>query len=210
MVRCKSQAVLYMIEGLLTCDEIFARLLQSVVPLPCQKAYARNLAAICAMHLRKNALMDAGFFPEDLPSGSAIFVAGSGMGKTYLIAQMAKLLNWDPRRLLSNALPLRREPVGYIRWWMISCGGAIREVERSPSISGVLLDADEGRCEVRYLEGDRVYTPFCRKTLVEQYAYPVEVGNVIDMAETLCDLYKKAGGDEAQNQSLCKWYRLIG
>lgn len=80
-----------MADKLPTCDELYDMLMKKVAPLPCQETYARALAMIFSMHLRKNALMDVGFEPEDLPNVSAIVVAPSGQGKTFLMKQMAQL-----------------------------------------------------------------------------------------------------------------------
>ena len=45
------------------------------------------------MHIHKNKLMDQGYLPDDLPSLSAIVVAPTGQGKTYLLRKMAENLD---------------------------------------------------------------------------------------------------------------------
>jgi len=81
-----------MVNSFISSDEIFKQLMLNVAPLPCQDTYARNLASIFSMHLKKNELIEAGFSPEDLPSVSAVVVAPTGQGKTFLVKQMAKAL----------------------------------------------------------------------------------------------------------------------
>ena len=81
-----------MVNSFVSSDEIFDQLMLNVAPLPCQDSYARNLASIFSMHLKKNELIEAGFSPEDLPSVSAVVVAPTGQGKTFLVKQMAKAL----------------------------------------------------------------------------------------------------------------------
>lgn len=81
-----------MVNSLISSDEIFEQLMLNVAPLPCQNSYARNLATIFSMHLKKNELIEAGFPAEYLPCESAIVVAPTGQGKTFLVRQMAKAL----------------------------------------------------------------------------------------------------------------------
>ena len=78
-----------------------------VAPLPCQESYARDLASIFSMHLKRNALMDIGIPPESLPNNAAIIVAPSGQGKTFLFQQMAKLV--DINTIVVDASALSRE-----------------------------------------------------------------------------------------------------
>ncbi len=74
----------------MTSDEIYTKLLERVIPLPCQESYARSLAAFFSMHLRKNELMDTGLSADDLPLFSALVIAPTGQGKTFLLRQMAE------------------------------------------------------------------------------------------------------------------------
>lgn len=76
-----------------TADEIFARTMRKIAPLPCQEKYARQLASILSFHVHKNILMDDGISVDDLPSMSAVVVAPTGQGKTYLIRKMAEILD---------------------------------------------------------------------------------------------------------------------
>ena len=75
-----------------SADEIFKMTMQKIAPLPCQEAYARQLAAILSFHIHKNILIDDGTSVDDLPSMSAMVVAPTGQGKTYLIRRMTELL----------------------------------------------------------------------------------------------------------------------
>ena len=93
-----------MADKLPTCDELYDMLMKKVAPLPCQETYARALATIFSMHLRKNALMDVGFDPEALPNVSAIVVAPSGQGKTFLMKQMAQLAGVNTVGIDASAL----------------------------------------------------------------------------------------------------------
>ena len=52
----------------------------------------KNLAMILAMHINRNLLMDDGYTPDDLPAPSAIIVAPTGQGKTFLLRKMVKAL----------------------------------------------------------------------------------------------------------------------
>ena len=75
----------------ITSDEIFMRTLEVVAPLPCQEDYLKRLAAIFAFHIHKNFLMDEGYLSDDLPSMSAMIVAPTGQGKTFLLRKMAEV-----------------------------------------------------------------------------------------------------------------------
>jgi len=78
---------------IMTADEIYQLALKKIAPLPCQESYLRELAAIVAFHMRKNALMDKGFDASDLPYQSAIVVAPTGAGKTFVLREMARMLD---------------------------------------------------------------------------------------------------------------------
>ena len=73
-----------------TTERIYEETMQHVAPLPSQAAYARNLAAIFSMHIHKNQLIDDGISSDELPAPSAVVVAPTGQGKTYLIQKMAE------------------------------------------------------------------------------------------------------------------------
>lgn len=64
-----------------------------VAPLPSQEGYMKSLAGLLAMHLNRNLLIDDGYAPDDLPVPSAIVVAPTGQGKTFLLRKMVKTLN---------------------------------------------------------------------------------------------------------------------
>lgn len=78
---------------LLSADEIYQLALTKIAPLPCQESYLRELSAIVAFHIRKNALIDKGFQPSELPCQSAIVVAPTGAGKTFVLRELAKMLD---------------------------------------------------------------------------------------------------------------------
>ena len=73
-----------------TTAQILEKTLQVVAPLPSQMDYMRNLATILAMHINRNLLMDEGISPDELPAPSAIIVAPTGQGKTFLLRKMAE------------------------------------------------------------------------------------------------------------------------
>ena len=76
-----------------TSEKILKQTLQHVAPLPSQESYARSLASIFAMHIHRNDLIDDGLSPDELPTPSAIVVAPTGQGKTYLLRKMAECLD---------------------------------------------------------------------------------------------------------------------
>ena len=76
-----------------TTAQILDRMKDSVAPLPSQREYMKNLATILAMHINRNLLIDDGHAPDDLPAPSAIIVAPTGQGKTYLLRKMTKVLD---------------------------------------------------------------------------------------------------------------------
>lgn len=82
-----------------TTESIYQKLLQKVAPLPSQAAYAHNLASIFSMHIHRNELIDDGISPDELPTPSAIVVAPTGQGKTYLVRKMAQCLTCTSLRL---------------------------------------------------------------------------------------------------------------
>lgn len=77
----------------ITAESIHQKMLQHVAPLPSQAAYARNLASIFSMHVHRNELIDDGLSPDELPAPSAIVVAPTGQGKTFLVRKMAECLD---------------------------------------------------------------------------------------------------------------------
>lgn len=68
-----------------TTAQILDKMKDSVAPLPSQKEYMKNLATILAMHVNRNLLIDDGYATDDLPVPSAIVVAPTGQGKTFLL-----------------------------------------------------------------------------------------------------------------------------
>lgn len=63
-----------------------------VAPLPSQAGYLKDLAVILAMHINRNTLIDQGHKPDELPTASAIVVAPTGQGKTFLLKKMAECM----------------------------------------------------------------------------------------------------------------------
>ena len=77
----------------MTSQQILDKVLaESIAPLPSQAGYAKALAEIFSLHLRKNILMDDGFSPDELPSLSSLVVAPTGQGKTFLLRKMTECL----------------------------------------------------------------------------------------------------------------------
>lgn len=74
----------------ITADDIFNRTMRSVAALPCQEEYLRQLSAILSFHLHRNEILDLGFSADNLPALSAIVVAPTGQGKTFLLRKMAE------------------------------------------------------------------------------------------------------------------------
>lgn len=72
--------------------------MQQVALLPCQKEYIRQFSAIMSFHVHRNELMDLGMLVDDLPAPSAVVVAPTGQGKTFLLRKMAEhiltVLSW--------------------------------------------------------------------------------------------------------------------
>lgn len=73
-----------------TCERIHEETMQHAVDMPCQDAYAWKLASLLSMHVHRNELIDEGAAPDDLPRVSAIVVAPTGQGKTYLLKKMTE------------------------------------------------------------------------------------------------------------------------
>lgn len=76
----------------MTAADILEKMMHKVVPLPSQMAYANDLAAIFSMHIHRNQLMDQGYTADELPVPTALIVAPTGQGKTYLVRKMAESL----------------------------------------------------------------------------------------------------------------------
>ena len=106
---------------LMTADEIYEKTRKEIAPLPCQESYLRELSAIFAYHLRKNALMDSGFSMEKLPYQGALVVAPTGSGKTFLFKAAARSLG--------------------INSVTIDCAGLTKDGWKGPSFSQQLLAA---------------------------------------------------------------------
>lgn len=77
----------------ITSKTILETTLNEIAPLPSQREYAKNLATIFSMHLHKNQLIDQGYSADELPAPSAIVVASTGQGKTFLLRKMAECLD---------------------------------------------------------------------------------------------------------------------
>lgn len=77
----------------ITSDEIFERTRKIVAPLPCQEEYLRQLASVLSFHIHRNQLMDEGYLVDDLPPMSAIVIAPTGQGKTFLLRKMVETLD---------------------------------------------------------------------------------------------------------------------
>jgi len=77
----------------ITSSEILERVGKVVAPLPSQAEYMKELAGILAMHINRNLLIDQGHKPDELPMVSAIVVAPTGQGKTFLLKKMAECLD---------------------------------------------------------------------------------------------------------------------
>lgn len=77
----------------ITSAQILEKTMAYVAPLPSQEAYIKDLATIMAMHINRNMLIDKGYAPDALPAPSAIVVASTGQGKTYLLRKMAECLD---------------------------------------------------------------------------------------------------------------------
>ena len=82
-----------MVSWSITSSEIFNRTMQIVAPLPCQEEYLRQLSSILSFHIHRNQLMDEGYLADDLPPVSAIVVAPTGQGKTFLLRKMVEALD---------------------------------------------------------------------------------------------------------------------
>lgn len=77
----------------ITSSEILEKVGKVVAPLPSQAEYMKELAVILAMHINRNLLIDQGHKPDELPMVSAIVVAPTGQGKTFLLKKMAQCLD---------------------------------------------------------------------------------------------------------------------
>lgn len=76
-----------------TSERILEQTMQRIAPLPSQAGYAKALASIFSVHIHRNELIDDGYSPDDIPASSAIVVAPTGQGKTYLLRKMAECLD---------------------------------------------------------------------------------------------------------------------
>lgn len=77
----------------ITAEWILQQTLRRVAPLPSQESYTRALASILSMHIHRNQLIDDGIPADDLPAPSAIVVAPTGQGKTYIFRKMSEILD---------------------------------------------------------------------------------------------------------------------
>lgn len=71
-----------------TANQIIQIATETVAVLPSQAEYLRDLATILSGHLRRASLIEQGFEPCQLPSFSALIVAPTGTGKTYLLQRL--------------------------------------------------------------------------------------------------------------------------
>lgn len=76
-----------------TTAQILEKVKGNVAPLPSQAAYMKQLAGLLAMHMNRNLLMDEGYAPDDFSVPSAIVVAPTGQGKTFLLRKMVGVLD---------------------------------------------------------------------------------------------------------------------
>lgn len=75
----------------ISADWIFEQTIKQIAPLPCQEEYMRQLASIMSFHLHRNELLDRGMDVDELPAPSAVVVAPTGQGKTFLLRKMAEV-----------------------------------------------------------------------------------------------------------------------
>ena len=75
-----------------TTAQILEKVRGQVAPLPSQAGYMKNLAGLLAMHINRNLLIDAGYAADTLPVPSAIVVAPTGQGKTFLLRKMVQAM----------------------------------------------------------------------------------------------------------------------
>lgn len=75
----------------ISADWIFEQTIKQIAPLPCQEEYMRQLASIMSFHLHRNELLDRGMDVDELPAPSAVVVAPTGQGKTFLLQKMAEV-----------------------------------------------------------------------------------------------------------------------
>lgn len=75
-----------------SASEIYRQLLTRVAPLPSQREYAQELCELLAIHMNRCSLIGMGIGANELPMQSAIVVASTGTGKTYLLRQLCDAL----------------------------------------------------------------------------------------------------------------------
>ena len=76
----------------LTASQILSLTLEQIAPLPSQRGYAEALAGILSVHIHRNQLIDDGIPADQLPAPSALVVAPTGQGKTFLVRKMAEAI----------------------------------------------------------------------------------------------------------------------
>lgn len=74
----------------ISADWIYEQTMKQIAPLPCQKEYLRQLSSLMSFHKHRNELLDRGLSVDDLPAPSAVVVAPTGQGKTFLLRKMAE------------------------------------------------------------------------------------------------------------------------
>lgn len=77
-------------QGHLTASKILEMTMEQIAPLPSQRGYAAALAGILSVHIHRNQLIDDGIPADQLPAPSAMVVAPTGQGKTFLVRKMAE------------------------------------------------------------------------------------------------------------------------
>lgn len=110
--------------NLYTADQIIQIATETVAVLPSQANYLRDLASILSGHLRRASLIDQGFEPYQLPGFSALIVAPTGTGKTYLLKRLTRKLG--------------------INLIVLDCSSLAREGWKGTSIAQQLIAAQDG------------------------------------------------------------------
>lgn len=80
-------------KNMITTAQVLDKVKDVAAPLPSQSQYMRDLAGILAIHMNRNLLIEEGYAPDDLPAPSAVVVAPTGQGKTFLLRKMVTALN---------------------------------------------------------------------------------------------------------------------
>lgn len=81
------------VQKCISSKDVLEKVGKVIAPLPSQSEYMKELAGILAMHINRNVLIDQGYRPDELPVPSAIVVAPTGQGKTFLLKKMAECMD---------------------------------------------------------------------------------------------------------------------